>query len=365
MFKHLKLGPKFTLILSIVFVGGIVASGFVLWAGLQGRAEAEVTAKGELLINMMKAVRTYTSTQVNPLLKDQLAASPTFIQQSVPAFSARTVFDKFRTDPAYSTFFYKEAAPNPTAPEDKADDFEAAVVAHMESQPGLKSLSGFRMRDNEWVYYTAWPLAVSSESCLICHTDPAQAPKSLLATYGSENGFGWKLHDIVAAQMLYVPAEEVLGAARRSFVSVMAIFVGVLAVVLVLINFLLSRDVIRPLAVMADLANKIRADEMVADDLKSTSLVSIAARFDELGQLASTFRQMASEVYARTLHLKQEVQELRIEVDEAKRQQHVQQVVETEFFQKLQEQARALRSQREQQKDKDQGPRKDGPSEDS
>ena len=91
-------------------------------------------------------------------------------------------------------------------------------------------MSGFRVRDNEWVYYTAWPLVVSAESCLTCHGDPEQAPKSQLVTYGPENGFGWRLHDVVAAQMLYVPAEEVLGAARRSFAVVMAILVGMLAV---------------------------------------------------------------------------------------------------------------------------------------
>ena len=73
------------------------------------------------------------------------------------------------------------------------------------------------------------------------------------------------------------------------------------------------------------------------------SLDEVAERPDELGQLARVFRRMADEVVAREERLKQEVQQLRIEVDEAKRARDVAKITESEFFLHLQEKAKALR----------------------
>ena len=73
------------------------------------------------------------------------------------------------------------------------------------------------------------------------------------------------------------------------------------------------------------------------------SLDEVAERPDELGQLARVFRRMADEVVAREERLKQEVQQLRIEVDEAKRAIDVAKITESEFFLHLQEKAKALR----------------------
>lgn len=362
MLKHLNLGQKFTLILSIVFVAGMALGGIALWKGLEGRAEAEVTAKGLMLIGAMRSVREYTSTQVAPLLADKLKASPTFIKETVPAFSASSVFEKFRKDPAYAPLTYKEAALNPSNPQNLADDFETQVLNGMISDPNTKSLSGFRVRDNKWVYYTAWPLRVTAPSCLACHTTPEEAPKNLVASYGSLHGFGWKLNQIVAAQMIYVPADEVVAAARRSFGLVMGIFAIVIAIAILVINFLLKRDVIQPIANMADLARRVSADEMVPADVEVHSSARIAKRLDELGQSARVFRQMATDVCVRTERLKQQVQELRIEIDDVKRQQRVSDVVETDFFRQLQTLAQELRDRRQQEGDTSE---EDSPKEDT
>ena len=53
------------------------------------------------------------------------------------------------------------------------------------------------------------------------------------------------------------------------------------------------------------------------------SLDEVAERTDELGQLARVFGRMADEVVAREERLKQEVVQLRIEIDEAKRARDV------------------------------------------
>lgn len=75
-----------------------------------------------------------------------------------------------------------------------------------------------------------------------------------------------------------------------------------------------------------------------------TSLDEVAARPDALGQLGRVFQRMAREVDAREQSLKQQVQELRIQIDEAKKVREVAEITESDYFRDLQERARHLRN---------------------
>lgn len=68
----------------------------------------------------------------------------------------------------------------------------------------------------------------------------------------------------------------------------------------------------------------------------------MAARSDALGQLARLFQRMERAVYAREQRLRQEVQALRIEIDQARRKQ-IAEITETEYFRRLRVQAEQLR----------------------
>lgn len=341
----LKLSTRFALILSLVFLGGLIASGFILWETLQRRAETEVADKGLLLVATMNSVRGYTSEHVRPLLADKIETEPDFILETVPAFSARTVFDRIRQNEGYAGYFYKEATLNPTNLTDLADDFEQAIVERMRQDAELKEETGFRTVDGNQLFYIARPLAVATESCLVCHSDPAAAPASLIQTYGSEHGFGWQLNEVVAAQIVYVPAGEVFSTALRSFLIVIAIFIVVFATAIIVLNVLLKRLVIRPVGVMGGLALELSADKMVPQELESELFSTVTQRTDEVGQLARVFRNMAREVYSRTQNLKQQVHELKIEIDGIKRQQQVEEIVESDFFKDLQNKARKMRTE--------------------
>jgi len=72
-------------------------------------------------------------------------------------------------------------------------------------------------------------------------------------------------------------------------------------------------------------------------------LSDVAERPDALGQLARVFVRMAGEVAAREAQLKQEIHVLRIEIDEAQKTRQVSEITETDYFQSLQQKARALR----------------------
>jgi DNA repair ATPase RecN len=80
-----------------------------------------------------------------------------------------------------------------------------------------------------------------------------------------------------------------------------------------------------------------------AGEFEAQSLDTVAARGDKLGRLARTFQAMASEVQAREQRLKQEVQMLRIEIDEAKASRQAEEIGESAFFQHLVSKAERLR----------------------
>jgi CheY-like chemotaxis protein len=80
-----------------------------------------------------------------------------------------------------------------------------------------------------------------------------------------------------------------------------------------------------------------------AGEFTLASLDEVAARPDALGQLGRVFQGMAREVYAREQSLKQQVQELRIQIDEAKKAREVAEITESDYFRQLKERAQHLR----------------------
>ena len=294
----------------------------------------------------MNAVRHYTSNQVNPLLADDLETEDIFISQSVPAFSAREVFEAFRANEEFSSFFYKEATLNPTNARDQADDFETDLVNQFRSDARLSELSGFRTLAGEEVFYTARPLSIGSEACLRCHGDPANAPTSLINTYGAEGGFGWQMDEIVAAQVIYVPGERVSDATWLALSVVMVVFIGVFALVILAINLLLGRNVVEPIRRLAGLAELVGEDKLTGESEEISWLNPIAERGDELGQLSKLFQKMARQVYEREQQLKNQLSRLRIEIDETKKQADVAEITETDYFQELQQKAQSIRERK-------------------
>ena len=77
------------------------------------------------------------------------------------------------------------------------------------------------------------------------------------------------------------------------------------------------------------------------------SLDAVAARNDALGRLARVFRRMAREVTAREQALKQEVAQLRIEIDAGRAATQLAEITETDYFQDLLRKAHELRERPE------------------
>jgi two-component system cell cycle response regulator len=86
------------------------------------------------------------------------------------------------------------------------------------------------------------------------------------------------------------------------------------------------------------------------------TLDDLAARPDELGQLARVFQRMAQEVAAREQRLRKEVQQLRIVIDEQRQASAVAEITETDYFQELRRKAHVLRGRSTGQTDEGEEP---------
>ncbi|MEB3217379.1 MAG: DUF3365 domain-containing protein [Nostocales cyanobacterium 94392] len=281
MLKNLRLKQKFTILLLIILILGVSVSGLALSFVLRQNAQREVANTALILMETMSSVRDYTSTQINPELTDKLEI--TFLPQTVPAYSAREVFENLRKKGDYKDFFYKEATLNPTNLRDKADAFETQIVEGFRNRK-KPELSGFRSLPGGDIFYIARPLAVTEQSCLQCHSTADVAPPSMIQRYGTAHGFGWKLNEIIGAQIISVPADRVIQKANKSSVVIIGIVSMVFAAVIVSVNVFLNRQVVLPLKKITRVAEEVSTGHMEVDFEQVSN--------DEIGNLARAFKRM-------------------------------------------------------------------------
>lgn len=95
------------------------------------------------------------------------------------------------------------------------------------------------------------------------------------------------------------------------------------------------------LRAVADLTTAAARLEQNAFD--PAGLTAVCARPDALGHLATVFQRMALEVQAKVSMLREEVQRLKVEIDDARKAEQVAEITESEYFLQLQSKASELR----------------------
>ncbi len=207
-------------------------------ASLQANAREEIVQNARLMMEAALASRTYTNTQVKPLLETQLKYA--FLPQTVPAYAATEVFNELRK--RHPDYGYKEATLNPTNPRDRASDWEADVVNVFRQAPTNKELIGERDTPTGRALYLARPIEMSSAACLVCHSTVEAAPKTMIDLYGSANGFGWKFNEVIGAQVVSVPMSVPIERANETFRTFMLSLALVFLATFVLLNVMLHTD---------------------------------------------------------------------------------------------------------------------------
>jgi HAMP domain-containing protein len=279
----MKLLLKFNLALLALFACAVGATGVICWELVQRNAREEVYHNAKLLIDSASAVRQYTLNRIYPLLLTQVKYE--FRPEMVSAFSAIEVLKILReANVEYKQFLYREPALNPTNPADRAADWEADIINQFRNGTVTPPMSGERETPSGRMLFVAKPLKATA-GCLVCHDTADKAPPTMVAIYGPSNGFGWKLDQIVAAQVVQVPVAVAQARAENTFRVFMISMVAVLAVVALTLNLLLWWMCIRPVTRISALADRISLGAFDAPDF-------VARSRDEIGSLAESLSRM-------------------------------------------------------------------------
>ncbi|HEX2830714.1 MAG TPA: DUF3365 domain-containing protein [Burkholderiales bacterium] len=271
---------KFNIVLVLVFFLGFVVAGWISYELLQRNARGEIVRNARVMMEAALAIRGFTSKEVRPQLEPLMAT--TFLPQSVPAYAATETMGALRKN--YPDYGYKEATLNPTNPRNRATDWEVDIVTAFKNHRDKPEIVGERDTPTGRSMFVARPIHVEP-GCLVCHSTPAVAPKSMVALYGEVNGFGWKLNDVIGAQVVSVPTALPIHNANRAFVTFMGSLAAVFLFVFIALNVMLNSMIVRPIRDMARAADEVSTGNFDLPEFQAKAQ-------DEIGVLGASFNRM-------------------------------------------------------------------------
>ena len=277
----MKIRWKIDLAISGAFLVGLGLAGFGAYSILTKNALEDSLQNARIMIEGASAIRSYTSDSIKPLLEQQMKVQ--FLPYSIPSFAAQTNFKMVHQKlPDYT---YREPTLNPTNLNDRAVDWEADIINDFRNDPSKQESVITRDTPIGRFLTLARPLKVGSQACLSCHSTPEKAPATMVALYGSQNGFGWKQGEIVAAQVVSIPLAVPLARAYQALLWFLLALAGTFVVTVVIVDLLLRALVGKPVAEISEVADKVSMGQMDTPEYVRDSK-------DEIGSLSVSFNRM-------------------------------------------------------------------------
>lgn len=271
---------RINLALGAVFVVAALITGYACRAILEANAQREVFAEAGLMLDSALAIRDYTANEILPLLSERFQKD--FPPQSIPFYAATQNFLRLRE--RHPEYTYKEATLNPMNPRDRPADWEGDIIQRFRNDAHAQEVVGERDTPIGKSLYVARPIRNEAE-CSACHSSPSAAPPTLIARYGSSNGFGWQNGEVVGAQVISLPLASATANADRAFRAFMISLAAVFAAVFAVVNAVLYLLVVRPVRQIARIADRVSLGDMSAEQFPrcgAREIASVTRSFDRM-----------------------------------------------------------------------------------
>jgi protein-histidine pros-kinase len=277
----MSLRLKFNVVMLVAFLIGWALAGVLAYDLAFVTARREVMHQAAIMSGQAKVLSEFTVKEIAPLLVGQF--NQRFLPQSVPAWVAQTNFRSLQAD--FPDHSFRTVVENPTNPADAPADWQAEIIKTLKEKPDQKELVVERDTPSGRILSVAQPIIITNPACLQCHSTPSAAPATMIDLYGPNNGFGWKLNEVIGARIVSVPMSLPFAEANRTFYRLMGGLAVVFLVMMVLLNVLLHVVIIRPVRVISAQAVAVSMGNMDAPEV-------VVKTRDEIGLLAESFNRM-------------------------------------------------------------------------
>ncbi|MFP7753194.1 DUF3365 domain-containing protein [Thermodesulfobacteriota bacterium B35] len=295
-FRGLKLTTKVMLGMGLILFATDCVVSIFFYSYVRNLYLDEIYEKTGVTLGFIDATMEFVRDDLRPRMLHLLPRDEFVSEAMSTSVVNKKIMSRFIT--RFPSNVYRRVALNPMNPNNRADEFEAAFIRRFggsreeeTSWKGLVSRHGTR-------YFIRLKAVRMESSCLLCHGDPALAPKSLLRRYGSKNGHNWQVGEVVGLESIAVPVDPTFSKIRQAAFGIFLLGLVILTVVLVLLNYFHYVVAVRPLKRASAFFKSVVSGEKGLDvslDVKGS---------DEIAELGESFNRMIG-------HLKKSQDDLR------------------------------------------------------
>lgn len=247
----------------------------------------DVYQNTEIFIGTASATRNYVKDVLRPHMVELLSPDAFVPEAMSTSFVSRKVLNGLHD--RFPDFAYKRAAHNPKNPVNMADSFEMEKLRWFGKNPDSDEWHGIIEKNNR-AYFTRMKAIYAETQCLKCHGRPEQAPDALKEIYGSENGYNFKVGDVVAADTIYIPVDvsffKIKETAWLMFLSAATALFFLLGFFVLLFNR----------TVVTDLKGVLASFRSISGQEVAEPRLELKGQVDELEQMKWAFEDVASDL---------------------------------------------------------------------
>lgn len=268
-------------LLAIGVVTSILVAAFNYYEA-RNRVFSEAQKKAELISSFAMASREYTKQTMRPLAV-KMAGQDSFHPELMAGFYVvRAIADIFAEN--QKGYAFKQATINPILPQNKSNAEETKIINYFRNNRDVLVQQGTLSQNDKQVFYVARPV-VNKEGCMKCHGRKEDAPKEQRAMYTGNGGYGWKVNDVVATLITYVPIDTALAELKTiALKTIMAGFVAIL-IIMLSVSFFLNKIVVKPIVNLTALTERMSRGKDLDKTIENVSN-------DEIGALCDSFNRM-------------------------------------------------------------------------
>ncbi|MDJ0714220.1 MAG: DUF3365 domain-containing protein [Prochloraceae cyanobacterium] len=281
---------QFHKVLIIFYLLSLVAS--IAFIAVWTRYEVYLSANKELtlLVDMVKAARTYIAEDVRPYMLPRKIFHPPAISSTVATKKIAGHFLKTRPD-----YYIRVISDNPLNQTNKPTEFEKQLLERFREDRNLERIQEAGLINDKNYLVSSRP-SISRASCLVCHGKPEEAPKEITQEYGTESGYGYISDRVVGASVVGVPVANVNQIVLSRSIIALIVISMLFLVIFLMINRLVQQLLLGPIEKISRIAREVSEGSL---DYSISS-----RRRDEIGELANSFELMRRSLLTASKRLK-------------------------------------------------------------